>query len=128
MSAPAAAGDATRELITRVYAAAAAGDMAVLQEILAPDLTVEEPNFLPYGGSYRGLGDFAALFGEVAKVIDLSALKLEGLAVDGDIAYGRVRAPLLDGSGYAAILEEWHVRDDRVVGARVFWLNDPSRS
>lgn len=118
--------DATRRLITRMYAAAAAGDMAVLQEILAPDFTAQEPNFLPYGGTYRGLAEFAALFGEVGKVIDLGKLELQGLTVEGDVAYGRVRVPLADGGGDASIIEEWHVRDGRVVAARVFWLDDPA--
>jgi ketosteroid isomerase-like protein len=120
--------DATRELVTRMYAAAAAGDMAVLQEVLSPDLTVEEPSFLPYGGRHQGLAEFAALFAKASEVIDLGALELDGLTVEGDVAYGRVSVPLVDGSGQAAILEEWRVRDGRVVAARVFWLNDPSRS
>lgn len=124
---PQATTDATRGLVTRMYAAAAAGDMAVLQDVLSPDFTVQEPNFLPYGGSYQGLPEFAALFAKVSEVLDLAALQLDGLTVEGDVAYGRVRAPLVDGSGHAAILEEWHVRDGRVVAARVFWLNDPRR-
>jgi len=119
--------DKTRNLVTRMYTAAAAGDLATLQQILDPDFSVEEPNFLPYGGTYKGLQEFAALFGEVAKVIDLSKLELDGLTVEGDIAYGRVRAPLVDGSGTASILEEWRLRDGRVAEARVFWLRDPKR-
>jgi ketosteroid isomerase-like protein len=119
--------DKTRELVTRMYAAAATGDLATLEEILDPGFAVEEPNFLPYGGSYNGLESFAALFGEVGKVIDFGAMELEGLTVEGDLAYGRVRAPLVDDSGMASILEEWRIREGRVAEARVFWLHDPKR-
>jgi ketosteroid isomerase-like protein len=109
-----------------MYAAAAAGDMAVLQEILADDFSVEEPNFLPYGGSHHGREAFVALFAEVSKVIDLTALVLDGLTVEDEFAYARVRVPLVDGSGDAFILEEWRLRDGRVVEARIFWLHAPS--
>jgi hypothetical protein len=37
--------DATEDLVTRMYAAAASGDLGTLAEILAPDLLVEEPVF-----------------------------------------------------------------------------------
>jgi len=113
----------TRTLVTQMYTAATAGDMAALGEILSPDLVVREPDFLPYGGTHRGLAEFAALFAEVSKVIDLAALEFDGLTVEGDLAYARVRVPLVAGGGEAEILEEWRVHDGRVAAARVFWLN-----
>lgn len=115
--------EATRDLITRMYAAAAGGGLSTLQKILDPDLIVTEPDFLPYGGVHEGMGAFAALFGQVGQVIDLSRLVLDGLTVENEMAYARVRVPLVQGGGEAAIVEEWQVRDGRVARARVLWLN-----
>jgi ketosteroid isomerase-like protein len=120
-----AAGTETREVVERMYTAAGSGDMAELREILAEDVVIEAAPFVPYGGTYRGFEEFVGCFGKAAELIDFSRLQLDGITADGVHAYGRVRVPFVDGSGEANILEEWTVRDGRVVAGRVFYFDQP---
>ena len=120
-----AAGTETREVVERMYAAAGAGDMAGLREILAEEVVIEAAPFVPYGGTYRGFDEFVGCFGKAAELIDLSRLQLDGITADEEHAYGRVRVPFVDGSGEATIIEEWTVRDGRVVAGRVFYFDRP---
>ena len=121
----AATGTETRQLIERMYAAAGSGDMATLREILAADVAIEAAPFVPYGGTYRGFDEFVGCFAKASELIDLTALQLDGITADDEHAYGRVRVPFVDGSGDASILEEWTVRDGRVVAGRVFYFDQP---
>jgi ketosteroid isomerase-like protein len=114
-----------QELIERMYAAAAEADMPTLRGILAEDFVVEEAPFLPYGGSYQGFDGFVDCFTKVAQVIDLSRLQLVGVTADDTYAYCRVRVPLVQSEGEATIIEEWEIREGRVVHARVFWFDLP---
>jgi ketosteroid isomerase-like protein len=120
-----AAGTETREVVERMYTAAGSGDMAELREILAEDVVIEAAPFVPYGGTYRGFEEFVGCFGKAAELIDFSRLELDGITADDERAYGRVRVPFVDGSGEANILEEWTVRDGRVVAGRVFYFDQP---
>jgi ketosteroid isomerase-like protein len=115
----------TKEIITRMYAAAAAGEMAVLRGLFAEDFVIEEPPWLPYGGTYHGFEAFVGVFAEGMKVIDLPQLELRSLTVEDDKAFGVVEVPLVNGHGSASIIEEWTVRDGLVAHGRVFWF-DPT--
>ncbi len=63
---------ANRRLIVDMYAAAKAGDVDGFFSALSPEVVITEPSFLPYGGTYRGIDEFRALFGDVAKFLDMS--------------------------------------------------------
>jgi ketosteroid isomerase-like protein len=116
------------EVAERLYAAAAAADMAALRELLADDVVIEVAPFVAYGGTYRGFDEFAGCFAQALGVIDLPRLELDGLTADDERAYGRVRVPLVEGDGEASIIEEWTVRDGKVVAGRVFYFDAPQGS
>jgi ketosteroid isomerase-like protein len=120
-----AAETETRQVVERMYAAAGAGDMAGLRAILAEDVVIEAAPFVPYGGTYRGFDEFVGCFAKASELIDFTGLQLDGITADDEHAYGRVRVPFVDGSGEASILEEWTVRDGRVVAGRVFYFDRP---
>jgi ketosteroid isomerase-like protein len=115
----------TRDVIERMYAAAAAGDMGTLAEVMAPDVVIQEPPFLPYGGCYQGLQEFGGVFGEALKVIDLSRLELQSLTVEDGNAFGVVTVPLVSGEGEARIIEHWTVTDGHVTSGTIYWFDTP---
>jgi uncharacterized protein len=117
--------DTTRQIIERMYAAAAAGDMATLAEVMAPDVVIQEPPFLPYGGRYDGLAEFGGVFAEALKVIDLARLELRSLTVEDGNAFGLVSVPLVSGDGEAKIIEHWTVVDGRVTSGTIYWHDTP---
>ena len=61
----------TRRVVTGMYDAAIGGDLAGFFSHIAPEVVTHEPSFLPYGGSYSGLGALMELLGEqVAKHLE----------------------------------------------------------
>ena len=69
------------------------GDLEGLMASVADDVVIVEPSFLPYGGEYRGKEGMAAVFGEVAKVLDPAGMSLEHLVAGGDTVYAKIRVP-----------------------------------
>src|SRR5262249_33204319 len=61
----------TRATLERMYEAAQAGDMTTLGSLMHPEVRVEEPPFLPYGGTYTGLDDFVGVFARASETIKL---------------------------------------------------------
>jgi ketosteroid isomerase-like protein len=70
--------------IARVMAALASGDGAEVQAICHPDLHIEDPPSLPYGGVYRGFAGMLEIAGKLYAAI--ADCKIEPELVIGDPA------------------------------------------
>ena len=115
---------ANRRLIVDMYAAAKAGDVDGFFSALSPEVVITEPSFLPYGGTYRGIDEFRALFGDVAKFLDMSSLKVDRIVADGDHAVGFIRLSTTSGDGEVKLAEHSILRDGKVAKMEIFVLDD----
>jgi uncharacterized protein len=112
--------EANRQLVAEMYTAIKRGDIDGFFAPLAPDVVVNEPRFLPYGGSYRGVNELKELLGRVSGIFDISGMKIEALIADEDHVIGLIRAPLIDSSGEIFLAEISVIRDGRVIEMHIF--------
>ena len=115
--------DSALEIIEKVYAAFAAGDMDALLGLCAPDIVVTQDPALPWGGSYRG-PDGAAEFALKLVAATDAVVTHERLFAAGDdvVQIGRT-AGTVRSNGAAFDVSEchiWTVRDGLVTHARFY--------
>jgi uncharacterized protein len=121
MSAP---PTSSRDLMTRMYDAAARADYDDVFACLSEDLVVNEPPFLPYGDTYRGHNGFRDLIGKVTQVLDVSKMRVIRMVAEGDRAIGIIEMPDITpgGKGEKILLaEESLIRDGKVVEINVYF-------
>jgi ketosteroid isomerase-like protein len=112
----------TRRVVRAIHAAAASGDVEKERKLFSPDLVIEEPPYLPYGGEYRGYDGFLNLASRAVEFVDFSSLVLESLTVEGDLAFAVVRARLFSGPEFIAT-EQWWVENGLAVRCRISWFD-----
>ena len=114
----------TRRVVQAIHAAAASGEVDQERQFFSPDLVIEEPPFLPYGGEYRGYDGFLKLASRAVEFVDFSSLVLESLTVEGALAFAVVRARLFSGLEFIAT-EQWRVENGLAVHCRISWFDAP---
>jgi ketosteroid isomerase-like protein len=112
----------TRQVVRAIHAASARGDIDSERQLFSPDLIIEEPPYLPYGGTFHGYDGFLDLASQAVKYVDFSSLVLESLTVEGNLAFAVVRVRLLAGAEIIAT-EEWRVEDGLAVHCRISWFD-----
>ena len=125
MSAPAEKTARNRAAAEAMYGAARAGDPATFFSYIDPEIVVEEPPFLPYGGRYDGIEGLQQLFGVLATTFDLTSLDFERITADGDYVCAIGRVGLADASGTVAFIERCQMRDGKATHLRIY-IHDPS--
>ena len=113
-----------RRLLADMYAAAKAGDVAGFFSALSPEVVIKEPAFLPYAGTYRGIDEFRALFGDVATYLDMSSLTVDRIVVDGDHALALIRLSTTSGDREVRLAELSILRDGKVDEMEIFVHDD----
>jgi ketosteroid isomerase-like protein len=120
MTATADHSAASRQVVTHVYDAGARGDVTALLALMADDLVVEEPGFLPYGGTYESPQGLGQLFGKIAAVLDVAHMQVDYLVAEGERVFGVIRIPDRHTGQPVLLVEESTVRDGKVVHMRIF--------
>ena len=114
----------TRRVVTSMYEAALGGDMAGFFACIDPEVVTHEPPFLPYGGSYSGIGALIELLGEqVSRHLDIARPKIDRIVADGDRAFTVIRLRCQATEEETLLAEEAVVRDGKVVELRVFYFD-----
>jgi ketosteroid isomerase-like protein len=117
----------TRRVVTAMYGAALRGDLAGFFDQIDPEVVTHEPPFLPYGGSYSGLGALQELLGErVAKHLDITRPTIDRVVVDGDRAFTVIRLRCQETDDETLLAEEAVVRAGKVTELRVFYFDTGS--
>lgn len=125
-STAAAATARSREVVSAVYDAGARGDVKAFLSLMADDLTVEEPWFLPYGGTYHSPQGLAELFGKIGTVLDVARMRVDYLVCDGEHVIGIIRIPDRRTGQEVLLAEESTVRDGKVARIRIFFHDTQS--
>ena len=119
MSSDQAQTEASRMLVKTMYESSLSGNTQVFLNCLDENLVVLEPSFLPYGGRYAGLAGFRALFGEVAKYLDLASVKLLSLVADGDVVVAFLSVKTVKDGSELQLAERSLIRNGKVVEMKV---------
>ena len=109
-----------KEVVQGMYAAAARGDIEAFVGAASEDLVLEEPAFLPFGGTYHGREGFAAMLTKAATVLDVSSLTVDHIIAEGDQAFGVIRVRAQQDGAQLIVGEESTVRDDKIIKLRIF--------
>ena len=109
-----------RRLMQGIYDAVSAGDLDGVFNRLADDVVIREPEFLPYGGVYRGKEHFGDVVGKIAKTYDMTQIKADYIVADGERVIGVLRMPDLATGEDVLVAEESIIRDGKVVQMTVF--------
>ena len=114
----------TRRVVTEMYGAALRGDLAGFFTHIDPEVVTHEPPFLPYGGSYSGIGALMELLGQqVSQHLDIARPKIDRIVADGDRAFTVIRLRCQATGEETLLAEEAVVRDGKVVELRVFYFD-----
>ena len=109
-----------RQLMQAIYDAVSAGDLGGVLDRLADDVVIREPEFLPYGGVYRGKEHFGDVVGKIAKTYDMTQIRADYIVADGERVIGVLRMPDLATGEDVLVAEESIIRDGKVVQMTVF--------
>lgn len=116
--------DETRRVVTQMYDAAVSGDMAGFFACIDPEVVTHEPSFLPYGGSYAGIGALMELLSkDVSQHLDITQPKIDRIVADGDRAFTVIRLRCQATGEETLLAEEAVVRNGKVVELRVFYFD-----
>ena len=110
----------TRETVEAFYGAVTGGDMSTFFDVLAEDVVVTEPSFLPYGGAWKGKDGMKAMLGPAGQVLDIPTLAVKHIIVEGDRAFVTLTSGRLGTDEILAIAEEVVVRDDKITEITVY--------
>jgi hypothetical protein len=115
----------TRRVVLAIHDASVSRDVEEERLLFSPDLIIEEPPYLPYGGTFHGHAGFLKVAAMAAEYVDFSSLSLESLTVEGALAFVVLKARLWSGPEFIAT-EEWRVENGLAVYARISWFDASS--
>jgi ketosteroid isomerase-like protein len=112
-----------RSIVASLYAAAASGDLGAIAPLLADDVVVDEPVYLPYGKVYRGKEEFAGLLGMIGQYLDLTNVKVNYLIADGDRVAACLGIPDVTTGEMTHFIEQSTLRDGQIVEMKLFYYD-----
>jgi uncharacterized protein len=113
----------TRAIVHKLYEDASQQNFEAFLAALSPDVVVKEPGFLPYGGTYRGLVEFQALFERVGALLDVTRLTVEQIFADGYHAVGIITVPCTNGGAPVRLAETSTLRDGVITEMEIFFYD-----
>jgi hypothetical protein len=111
------------QVVRDMYRAAIDGRMDEFLGYVGEEFRLEEPRFLPYGGTYEGRNGFQELFTRATQLLDFPTLEIEYVFGEAERACAVISCNLKTTGERRTILEEWIVRDEQVHWGRVYWFN-----
>jgi quinol monooxygenase YgiN len=113
--------------VRAIHSASASGDLEKEKNLFSKNLVIEEPPYLPYGGTFHGYEGFLQLAARAIQFVDFSSLVLESLTVEGNLAFAVIRVRLLSGTEVIAT-EQWRVENGLATYCRISWFDaSPAR-
>lgn len=85
-----------------------------------PDITMHEPQMLPFGGDYQGIHAFNEFYPEVRNYYDFSTWELLGVQGEGDIVFATTRVEIANSTRTMYIAEQFTFAGRKLVDVRVY--------
>jgi hypothetical protein len=108
--------------INKQFVAAMLGEKKRLEDFpdrFNPDLLMHEPISLPFGGTYRGLGEFQRFYPTVRDFYDFERFELLGVYGDDDMVFATVRVPIRNSAASMYIAEQFRFSGTKLAEVRV---------
>jgi hypothetical protein len=93
-----------------------------------PNITMHEPQMLPFGGDYRGIDDFQNFYPAVRNYYDFATWELLGVYGDGDVVFATTRVAIAATAKTMYIAEQFTFRGRKLIDVRVHVCDAPSTS
>jgi hypothetical protein len=84
-----------------------------------PNLTMHEPQLLPFGGDYRGVDAFRKFYPAVRAYYDFSTWELLGVYGDGDVVFATTRVAVAATAQTMYIAEQFTFSGRKLIDVRV---------
>jgi ketosteroid isomerase-like protein len=105
--------------------AAQAGDLPKFTGFLHPNVTLREPPYLPFGGTYHGPDEFIGVLAEASAYLDVTGFEVISIVAGEDRVVLLMSFPLRRSGERVEITEHWTVTDGLVTEVQVFWFSVP---
>jgi ketosteroid isomerase-like protein len=112
--------ETNRSIAWEMYTAVGNGDVEKFFTFVSPDIVVEEPRFLPYGGTYRGFEGLTTLFGKFAGTFVLEGLIIDQITVDGESVVAFCRIPLKGTDETVVFAERVRIENGKAVSLHLY--------
>src|SRR5256885_11420945 len=125
-SASAATTEKTGSVLSKLYVAVVGGDAESAISCMHPQVEVEEPAHLPFGGVYRGLDGMGKVLGMVSRYLNLQELTVNTLIADGENGLAIVTVPMREeGTDVVVIAQHWQLQAGRIARGKLFVFDPP---
>lgn len=114
---------ASKQTVLALYTAAGKGDLVTALSLMADDIAVIEPPYLPYGATYRGKAQFQDLLQKINEHADLAALKIEAVVAEGDTVFVTLQIGDRKTGKPLQLAERSRVRDGKIVEMKIFYFD-----
>ena len=123
MSTPTALTEQNRAVVEAMFAAANKGDIDGVFALLADDVTIIEPLFMPFGKTYHGKDEFLGLAQVLPNYLDVSKITVYYTIADGDRVAACVGITDVATGELTEFIEQFTIKDSKIVENRVFYHN-----
>jgi ketosteroid isomerase-like protein len=123
MTATVSLTEKNRAIVEELYASAAAGQLDKIAGLIAADVVVDEPTYLPYGKVYNGLQEFAGLLGVIGQYLDLPSVRVNYTIADGDRVAACLSIRDVTSGEYTTFIEQSTLRDGKIVEMKLFYYD-----
>ena len=111
----------SRDVVQRFFDAGAKGDFETALQLMDEDIVIHQPQFIAYGGTYRGRDNFPALAAKISEHLDMSASKIQLLVADGDTVFAVHHVPEVKTGKTCVLVVQITVRDGRLAENRIYF-------
>lgn len=122
MTATTSQTEVTRLVLQEMYDAALKMDLPRFFACFDEKIVIDEPSFLPYGGSHAGIEKFTKMVTTINQYMDFKTIQLDKLIADGDTAVAFVRVQSVKAPGVVQLAERSIVRDGKIIDVRVHFF------
>lgn len=113
----------SKDIVLKMYAAAGSGDVAGAIACMDDNVTVIEPPYLPYGGTYQGKQEFLRLFGLIGEYGDLSTVKMHYAVAEGDLVFVALQFIDRKTGKPMQLVEQSTVKNGKIVEMKIFYFD-----
>jgi ketosteroid isomerase-like protein len=115
----------TKEHIREAIEGAGRGDLDGFMVMLHPDVEVDEPSYLPYGGHYQGVAEIGTAFAGASQVVDFATIQIHAITADEDRVVMLESVKLVATGEEVTFSEHWRFEDGLIRHIQVFWFSLP---
>ena len=118
--------DEQHDLVRRHYALNGAGDYDAAADLVTDDFLITIPDYMPFGGTYRGKGAFRVLIPKVREMVAVERLRPVATTFGDDCAVEVVEFTLAGDASPTEVAELLLFQGDQIREVRPYY-SDPGR-